>query len=284
MEKGTTPFDDFVFQNKRRLCEVKTLSALSKILLGFSNTVQEMTSKETFRRNNDGCTGADVFVSKSWVIKSMPINDESRNEWHNYVHMQKHIPIPRLMEGYQNETRICLMMERLKGNMLEKVLPKMNPVSVVDFVARSLKTLWSTKLAEDMLDQGLDVRLKQARENVQMGLVDMSTWDADIIRGRFKTPESLLSYLVENSPMEFFVCSHGDFCFENIFIMRGKLSGFIDIGRMGRSDRYQDLALAIRCLRYSSVDANQEGMLLSQLGLELNLSKIDYYLLLDELF
>ena len=79
----------------------------------------------------------------------------------------------------------------------------------------------------------------------------------------------------------------------NIFAKGDRISGFIDLGKAGPADRWQDIAIAIR-----SLDHNFDGryfngkpifdfkpqMLLDALGVEMNEEKYRYYYLLDELF
>ncbi len=64
-----------------------------------------------------------------------------------------------------------------------------------------------------------------------------------------------------------------------------KTSGFIDFGRAGISDRYQDIALAVRsCIRNFQTDC-YIPLFLQEYGItNPDVSKITYYRLLDKLF
>ena len=97
---------------------------------------------------------------------------------------------------------------------------------------------------------------------------------------------------VENKPDEEFVFSHGDYCLPNIFIKGNSISGFIDLGRSGVADKYQDIALCYRSLQHNyngkyggKVYKNFNAELLfDELGILSDWDKIKYYTLLDELF
>ena len=86
--------------------------------------------------------------------------------------------------------------------------------------------------------------------------------------------------------------SHGDFCLPNIFINNDKISGFIDLGRIGIGDKWNDIALCYRSLKWNAKGRYggngypklNPDMIFDALEIEPNYEKIEYYTLLDELF
>ncbi len=108
----------------------------------------------------------------------------------------------------------------------------------------------------------------------------------------FRSPEALLYWLEDNRPPEEPVLSHGDFCLPNLLLHGDTLAGYIDLGRAGLADRWQDIALCYRSLlhnydgTYSGVSHAgwHPGMLFEALGLRPDWDRIRYYILLDELF
>ncbi|SKC81897.1 Aminoglycoside phosphotransferase [Maledivibacter halophilus] len=84
---------------------------------------------------------------------------------------------------------------------------------------------------------------------------------------------------------EDFVFTHGDYCMANIILLGNKLSGFIDLGRAGVSDRYQDIALAVRSFEHNFGTDKWNDLFYKEYGIEdVDYSKIEFYILLDELF
>ena len=132
-----------------------------------------------------------------------------------------------------------------------------------------------------------------AEYRVEHGMINADDAEPETFgKGGFKDPEELLTWLYDNRPNEDFVLSHGDFCLPNIFIDNDKLSGFVDVGRMGIADRYQDIALCYRSLHHNfsgvysgkAYDGYNDFMLFDALEIEPDFDKIRYYILLDELF
>ena len=89
------------------------------------------------------------------------------------------------------------------------------------------------------------------------------------------------------------VFTHGDFCLPNVFVENNRISGFIDLGKMGPADRWQDIAIALRSLEHNFAGHYNGGkkyfdfthqMLLEELELDMDYDKFRYYILLDELF
>jgi kanamycin kinase/aminoglycoside 3'-phosphotransferase-3 len=79
----------------------------------------------------------------------------------------------------------------------------------------------------------------------------------------------------------------GRYCLPNVFIDGNAMTGFIDVGRGGIEDKWQDVALCVRSLGYNLRHTDKQkyvDLLFSHLGLQPNEEKICYYILLDELF
>ena len=105
-------------------------------------------------------------------------------------------------------------------------------------------------------------------------------------------PKELLDWLYANKPDLEPVFSHGDFCLPNILIENGEISGFIDLDHTGIADKWRDIALCYRSLKHN-FDGTYGGkvypdfnpdMLFTALGMEPDWEKLNYYILLDELF
>ena len=103
--------------------------------------------------------------------------------------------------------------------------------------------------------------------------------------------QSQLGYSEES--VDDIVLTHGDYCLPNIFAKGDCISGFIDLGKAGPADRWQDIAIAIRSLDHNFDGRYFDGkpifdfkpqMFLDTLGVEMNEEKYRYYYLLDELF
>ncbi|TDM05173.1 hypothetical protein [Macrococcus lamae] len=71
-----------------------------------------------------------------------------------------------------------------------------------------------------------------------------------------------------------------------LLAQNNKITGYIDLGRGGISDRYRDISLCYRSYLYNT-DTNEEELrskIEQLLGMKLDMEKIRYYILLDELF
>jgi aminoglycoside phosphotransferase len=97
-------------------------------------------------------------------------------------------------------------------------------------------------------DRRLDTMIAEAQVRVERQLVDEDDFD-DERRGM--SAQILHHQLQSTRPKnEDLVMVHGDYCLPNILLhpQTLALTGFIDWGRSGIADRYQDLALAARSI------------------------------------
>lgn len=76
-----------------------------------------------------------------------------------------------------------------------------------------------------------------------------------------------------------------------MFAENGQITGYIDLGKAGVADRWQDIALCYRSLKQNfggkfgakNRDFSPDA-LFEKLGVEKDPEKLRYYILLDELF
>jgi aminoglycoside 3'-phosphotransferase II len=174
--------------------------------------------------------------------------------------------------------------------LLTEALPGCNAVgaspdlwsSTAAQVASQLRRLHSLDAAECPFDRTLDRVLPLAATRAASGLVDESDFDPE--RLGCNATELLDALYRERPGFEDIVVTHGDFCLPNMIFDNGRFSGFVDCGRCGRADRYQDLALAHRSIE-GTFGKSVAGNFLEAYGLErVDTKKLSYYRLLDEFF
>ena len=240
-----------------------------------------------FEQNEVGCSHAKVyrFFSDTYVLylKIDSKSGELEAEYKNLLWMNGKLPVPRIIEWVSEEDNDYLLISDIGGKMICDEYYIQNPILAVSLLADGINLLRSTDIKDCPMNNNLDRKLMIAEENVKLNLIDMSDWEPS--SERFSTPWELLIHLMNNRPKdEELVFTHGDYCLPNIFGEDNRLSGFIDLGRAGIADLWQDVALCIRSLRYNYKTTEYDELLLKQIGIPLNQEKLDYYILLDELF
>jgi len=157
-------------------------------------------------------------------------------------------------------------------------------VRLARLLAAGLRQVHSVPIAACPFDMTLAVRMEAARANVMAGRVDESNFEAEYL-GR--SASALFDELMaKRPPTEDLVFTHGDYCLPNVILEGESVSGFIDLGRAGVADRYQDIALAIRSLRDNL--GHREATELAfceEYGIgKPETEKVEFYILMDEFF
>lgn len=206
------------------------------------------------------------------------------------------IKIPKILAYEVKEGTAYTLMTKAQGVMLCDEYYLTHAKETIRIMAEALKNLWTIDVSDcPYTTSRLENRLKVARYNVENGLVDMDNVEAETFgpNGMFEGAEELILWLEENMPEEDLVMTHGDMCLPNVFADDGKFSSFIDLGKMGPADRWQDVAIAIRSLKHNFEGYYNGGKayydfkaeeFLEALGIEMDEAKFKYYILLDELF
>ena len=245
-----------------------------------------------FEINTVGLSDSQVICFDDAVLKIEAAWEETETASVMLRWIQGRIPAPRILAEESKSGINYLLMSRLPGKMSCDEEYMRDPRRLVKMLAKALDMLWAVDISDCPVDQGLGRKLRQAEYRVRNGLVDLEKVEPGTFgEGGFRDPEDLLRWLRENCPEERAVLSHGDFCLPNIFFMGEEIAGYIDLGRCGVADPYQDIALCYRSLchnfegRYGrAYPGFDPAMFFEALGIEPDWEKIRYYTLMDELF
>lgn len=190
------------------------------------------------------------------------------------------LPVPEVLAFAETETHQFLLLSAVPGE--DASADHHDTKRLVHLLAEGLRMIHAVDPTGCPSIRPLDVMIEGARRRLENGQVDESDFD-DERSGH--TAESAFDELVlTRPPIEERVFVHGDYCLPNILIDRGKISGFIDWGRAGIADPYQDLALAERSIIYN-IGAKWVRPFFDAYGIaDVDWERVRYYKLLDEFY
>lgn len=248
--------------------------------------IQEKIKYKNGLTDNIGMSNANVTIYEDMVLKS-DIN--STNLKHEYVMLKwlsNKIPVPKIIQYDDNH----ILMSKIEGELSCADIWLSNSTQLMKILAQGLKKLWDVPIDNCPYKIYINDKLSIEEKKIQQGLYSNNDSEAYNDSG-FSSADALLCWLKENKPSEDLVFSHGDFCLPNIFINQDKISGFIDLGQSGIADRYRDIALCYRSLKenlsgvYSGTSYKFDiKYFFDELGIIPDYNKINYYILLDELY
>ena len=254
--------------------------------------IAKLLGNQAYAVDNIGLSTATVHMYDNAVLKIQPHSVVSDNEYQMLQFLSQRKLAPAVFAREVVDGEDFLLMEKCRGKMLCDSEFLNNPRKLVKIASGALRDLWSIDISTCPRNITLSAKLKFAEFNVANNLVDVNNVQPDTfgVNGRFKNPEKLLQWLYANKPNEELVVTHGDFCLPNV-LWDGTNAKVIDVVWGGVGDRYQDVALLYRSLRdnlnggygtfYGELD---KEMFFSTLGITPDWDKIDYYIMLDELF
>lgn len=255
--------------------------------------IQDLIAGQDYEVDSIGMSGSMILMFADKVLKVQQETAETQSECVMLKWLEGKLPVPKILCQVSREGTNYLLMSRMQGEMSCDEELMSNPKLLVSILAEALKTLWSVDISDCPMSWQLDKMLVAAGESVAKGEVDIENTEPETFgEGGFKDPEELLVWLVANRPEEEPVLSHGDFCLPNIFVQDGKFAGYIDLGRAGVADKWKDIAICYCSLKHNFdgmysgkvYEGFQPDMLFEKLEIEPDWDKINYYILLDELF
>ncbi len=261
--------------------------------MNIPDTIKEIIGDRPYLIDEIGKSGSKVICFDDIVLKIEREQEESNNEYKIMGWLGNKIPVPKILH-FQNSGGVnYLLMSKIKGEMACGKGLLANPNRLVELLCDGIKMLWDVDIANCPSNNSIDNKLRQAEIRVNNNQCSIDDAEPTTYGPNgFENPKKLLQWLKENRPKEELTFSHGDYCLPNIFIENNKISGFIDLGRSGIADIYQDISLCYRSLQHNYkgkyADKTHDGfdpnILFETLDIEPDWDKIRWYILLDELF
>lgn len=153
--------------------------------------------------------------------------------------------------------------------------------AIVDAVTAFLRELHAIPVDACPFNADHRHRLYLARRRIDAGSVDETDFDAERAGWSAQQVWDALHAAPLRSPDR--VVTHGDFSLDNMLLDGERVTGCIDVGRVGIADRYQDLAILAHSL--GEFGAELPERMFAGYGIAApDRCKLDFHLLLDELF
>ena len=262
-------------------------------MIDMPDSIKNKLENQTYEIDNIGMSGSNILFFADKVLKVQEVSEEAKNEVEAMQWLTGRLAVPKVIAHECKDGKSYLLMSRVSGRMACDKCYMRNPEELTELLAQALQELWRVDISTCPLDWRLDRKLEAARFYVENNFVDTDNVEPETFGpDGFKNPEDLLQWLIKHRPAEELVLSHGDFCLPNIYIEDDGKFNFIDLGRTGIADKWQDIALCYRSLKHNfagKYDGEEypefdPQMLFEELGLEPDWDKIKYYILMDELF
>ena len=221
----------------------------------------------------------DQHVDESFSAKA----EAQRLEWLT----AKGASVPRVLALVESDGLECLLTTALEGHDASQPWVPEDVPRVIEAMARGLRSLHALEVSDCPFDRRLEMVLPDVWRRVQAGLVEEEDFES---HHQGLSAHGLHQMLLERYPAsEDLVFTHGDFCVPNVIVRPDpvQLSGFVDLGRAGIADRYQDLALITRSLESEHLNPQFCGWspyFLECYGIEPDAAKLEFYRILDEFY
>lgn len=195
--------------------------------------------------------------------------------------LQGRLPVPEVLHYEEHDGVRFLLMSAVSGIPAGE---DHSPERLARHYAEAVRLLRSVSIVDCPYLYGLDQRLQELDVLLarQLADVERENWEAD---NPFADAQTLMTYLHTHRPPEEWGFTHGDLGGDNVFVRGGRVSGFIDVGRCGIADPWNDIALCVRSLQHTFGGCRKPlDLFFNLLEIEPDWDKISYYIWLDELF
>lgn len=225
-------------------------------------------------------------VSEHPDARSGVLGEARRLEWLTAAGF----PSAKLVDcGESSDGVQWLVMTAVPGRVGSDPWPADQRMRVIEAIAEMSRALHALPASDCPFDRTLDVTLGTARRALDEGLLDRPVEELEEWERELDRPGVLADLERQRPAVEDVVVCHGDYCLPNVLVDPESFepTGLIDVGRLGRADRYADLALMSRSIRGDlnpQYGAEHVDRFLAAYGADPDDPRLDYYGRLDWLF
>jgi aminoglycoside phosphotransferase len=253
-----------------------------------------LLESEVNERRTTGFTGVEVYflprLQAYLKIGQLGRGTDLKREAEVLRWMEVRARVPRLIGYAANGRYEALMITACRGEPLSNIFAaakdSSTAESLIRMAAEELADLHKLSIDECPFKTRLNWRLDRGKVNAERGCLSETDEEFAAEHGG-KLPLDVWRELSTVLPAkEELVFTHGDPSLPNLIWNGPDNISFIDLDGAGVADRYVDIAIMLRSIRYNlKVDAAIEVSFMDGYGLiELNRQKLDYYTLIDDLF
>ena len=192
-----------------------------------------------------------------------------------------HLPVPRIVDCGTEAGVDWMLNTALPGVDATSSRFKSDRERLVTALGEGLRRFHDAPVDSCPYDFGLRVQMERVRDRVFRGLIKP---EQDLHEEfAHHTPESAIAQLVELRPdSEDLVVCHGDYCLPNVTVENWEAVGYMDLGELGVSDRWWDVAVGAWSVTWN-LGAGLEGLFYDSYGIEPDPNRIIFYRLLYDL-
>lgn len=257
------------------------------------NELKDKIDMSEVARPQMGYSDAEVYevkhgyLNKDIVIKCSASSDIEK-EAQILIWLQDKIKVPQVYFHLFDHGIYYLVMEMLPGMMGQYGFKQMSREEMVILYANEIKKWHQIDYHDFPSYNTLEDKLKHVRHNIKHSLVKTQYFEREF---QGMSGQDVYDLMMAHYPKDFdLVLCHGDVCMPNFMIEDKKITGWIDVVGCGVNDRYLDIAIALRTLRFNfewlheTFTPSDMHLFLQTYGIEiLDMDKVLFYICLDEL-
>ncbi len=198
------------------------------------------------------------------------------------------IRVPKVYFHFCEEDMYYLVMEMLPGEMGQNGFTYMSKEEMIVLYANEIKKWHQIPFTDFPSYNTLEDKLNHVKNNIENNLVKTQYFEREF---KGMSGKELYNLMMKHYPIKFdLVLCHGDVCMPNFMLENKKVTGWIDVVGCGVNDRYLDIAIALRTLRFNcelfndTFTQEDEELFLKTYGIKtLDIDKVLFYICLDEL-